>query len=119
MRGPNTKTNNIISRGEQPALVPLPRREGKVDEAYFEGLKKFYRKCNKENMEMGDEGQTLEEFLAMEGIEPNEEGTGRISFRDVKKIECLHIKKSNTKNNNRAVFHAIAEITSTFLNIPT
>lgn len=40
---------------------------------------------------MGDTGQSVEEFLAMKGIQPNELGTGRISFADVKRIQCLFI----------------------------
>jgi hypothetical protein len=54
---------------------------------------RIYERVSRDNVAMA-EGQTFEEFLEMEQRTPNEEGTGRYKFTQIRKIQILLIGKS-------------------------
>jgi hypothetical protein len=54
---------------------------------------RIYERVTKNNLLIA-EGQTFEEFLEMEQRAPNEEGTGRYKFSQIRKIQYLLVGRS-------------------------
>lgn len=80
---------------------------------------RIYERVTRDNLLMA-EGQTFEEFLEMEQRLPNEEGTGRYKFSQIRKVQYLLMRRSNSsKNLQPRSLHLLANLVQKYLRIPT